>query len=92
MFELHTKGMTPRERRDWWNRNPIGGPDGYRGPTDLGIELESDKRHKWVERVSDQKKEFIDEPLDSWYNTGSVTSGIARATVSRYNVVRGVKE
>jgi len=75
--------MTPRERRDWWRQNPC-----IPGRGDLGPELPTDNK---VDRMSPFKTTFNDEPLDSWYNTGSVTHGIAGATVNRYNIVLGVK-
>jgi len=83
MFELRTRSMTPRERRDWWRQNPS-----FRGPEDLGPEMPTENR---VDRVNPLKTEFIDEPEDFWYNTGSITNGLAGATVNRYNIVLGVK-
>jgi hypothetical protein len=91
MFELHTKDMTPRERRDWWRQNPC-----IPGRGDLGVALPSEATGKTIlhrlRKLGDREGEVPEQPLDSWYNTGSVTSGIARTFVNRYNTVKMVRE
>lgn len=92
MFELATKDMTPRQRRDWWIHHAEGnwqlGIRG-RGKEDLGPELPSDHKLLKADRQSPMKKDWENDCSDSWYKTGSVTGGLTITLVDEYNNKRG---
>lgn len=87
MFELATKGMTPRQAREWWKANPESYGGKYRRD-DLGPPINIPKGKLKLHKPRKDKTEWEEECADTWYKTGSVTLGIAIKCVSEYSVVR----
>lgn len=87
MFELATKGMTPRQAREWWKANPES-YGGKSGRNDLGPPINIPKGKIKLHKPRKDKTEWEEECEDSWYKTGSITLGIAIKCVSEYSVVR----